>query len=173
MYDDPVIALRSAYRAMATDTTVVSQLWNDLIGGVVSDKSELTKWERVAQGVFTLSLAKKHARLHSRYLLKAVYYPPIKEFNSDKELSCKLASYYIYEQLQKRIDRWFIDDLTRHYCGLKQHHTEDWWSDHIHRSDRQIRRYKNEKVLPLLDGLHDQLIEDISPAFTENGIIER
>ena len=171
MYHDPVQALRAAYHAMATDTTVTTQLWNDLIGGIVKEKIDLNKWDRIAQGVFTLSLAKKNARLYQRYLLEAVYYPPIKEFKADKELSCKMVSYYVYEELQKRIDRWFIDDVTRAYCGLKQRHSENWWSDHMNRSERQVRRYKNEKILPILDGLHDGLINDIENPFIENGLI--
>lgn len=172
MYRDPVQALRAAHRAMATDTTVTTQVWNDLLGGCVKEKSDLTKWDRICQGVFTLSLAQKSARLYTRYLLKAVYYPPIQEFKADKELSCKMVSQYIYEILDKRIDRWFIDDISRNYCGLKQRHTDQWWGEHLHRSDRQIRRYKNEKILTSLDGLHDQLITDIESPFIEHGIIE-
>jgi len=63
MYNDPVHALRAACTAMATDTTVTSQLWSDMLGGIVGDKSELNKWDRICQGVFTLSLAKKSARI--------------------------------------------------------------------------------------------------------------
>lgn len=171
MYSNPVEALRSAYRAMGTDTTVTTQLWNDMSGGVVKNKSDLNKWDRIAQGVFTLALAKKSARLYNRYLLEAVYYPPIVEFRAEKELSCKLISFHVYELLQQRIDRWFIDDITRNYCGLKQRHSETWWADHIHRSERQIRRYKNEKILTTLDGIHDSLINDIEAPFYENGLI--
>lgn len=173
MYNDPVHALRAAYSAMATDTTVTSQLWNDMLGGIVQDKSDLTKWDRICQGVFTIKLARKNARLYSRYLLEAVYYPNIHEFRAPKELSCKLVSYYVYEELQKRIDRWFIDDITRNYCGLKQRHTDQWWAEHLHKSDRQIRRYKNEKILTTLDGIHDSLISDIEDPFIESGIIEK
>lgn len=172
MYNDPVHALRAACSAMATDTTVTSQLWNDILGGIVQDKTDLNKWDRIAQGVFTLSLAKKNARLYSRYLLEAVYYPPIEDFRAPKELSCKMVSYYVYEQLDRRIDRWFINDICRNYCGLKQHHTDQWWAEHLHKSDRQIRRYKNEKILSTLDGLHDSLISDIEYPFIENGLIE-
>ena len=172
MYNNSIQALRAAHRAMATDTTVTTQLWNDMLGGVVQEKSDLTKWDRIAQGVFTLSLAKRSARLYTRYLLEAVYYPPIEEFRAPKELSCKMISYYVYEELQRRIDRWFIDDICRNYCGLKQRHTDQWWADHIHRSERQIRRYKNEKILVTLDGVHDALLSDIEIPFIENGIIK-
>ena len=106
MYDNSVQALRAACSAMATDTTVTTQVWNDMLGGIVQEKSDLTKWDRIAQGVFTINLARKNSRLYARYLLEAVYYPPINEFKSKKELSCKLISYRVYEELQKRIDRW-------------------------------------------------------------------
>ena len=69
MYKDPVQALRAAYKAMAVDTTVTTQLWNDLVGGVVKNKSDLSKWDRITQGVYTISLAKKSASLYTRYLL--------------------------------------------------------------------------------------------------------
>ena len=170
MYNDPVQALRAAYRAMAIDTTVTTQLWNDMSGGVVQDKTDLNKFDRIAQGVFTLSLAEKSARLYTRYLLRAVYYPPTPDFRGQKALSGKMVSQYVYELLNKRIDRWFIDDITRKYIGLQQRHDEKWWSDHLSRTDRQIRRYKN-KIMPVLDGLHDSLIMDIEPVFIENKII--
>jgi len=157
---------------MATDTTVTTQVWNDMSGGIIQEKSDLTKWDRIAQGVFTINLARKNARLYTRYLLEAVYYPPVSEFKIKKELSCKLISFRVYEELQKRIDRWYIYDITRAYCGLKSHHTETWWAEKLQRSERQIRRYKNEKIMPVLDGLHDALISDIEDAFIEHGIID-
>lgn len=173
MYKDPVQALRAAYRAMATDTTVTTQVWNDLLGGIVKEKSDLDKWDRIAQGVFTINLAKKNARLYTRYLLEAVYYPPVRDFKVKKEQACTLISFRVYEELQKRIDRWFVDDICRSYCGLKQRHTDQWWAEHINRSDRQVRRYKNEKIMPVLDGLHDSLISDIEEPFVMSGLIKR
>lgn len=173
VYRDPVQALRAANKAMATDTCVTTQVWNDMLGGSIKEKSDLTKWDRICQGVYTFNLAKKSARLYTRYLLEAVYYPSIQELKAPKELSCKMVSQYVYEQLDKRIDRWFIDDITRKYCGLNQRHNDQWWADHLHRSDRQVRRYKNEKIHPVLDGLHDMLIEDIENPFIENGLIKR
>ena len=172
MYSDPVQALRAAYSAMATDTTVTTCMWKDMLGSVVKDTSDLSKWDRIAQGCFTISLAKKSASLYSRYLLEAVYYPPIEEFRASKELSCKMISYFVYENLQRRIDRWFINDQCRQYGGFKHHHSDSWWSQHIHRSDRQIRRYKSEKIMPILDTLHNNLIRDIEDPFIENGLIK-
>lgn len=171
MYNNPVQALRAAYSAMATDTTVTTQLWNDLLGGVVKEKSDLTKFDRIAQGVFTINIARKNARLYTRYLLEAVYYPPVREFKTKKELSCKLISFRVYEELQKRIDRWYIHDVVKKYCGLRQDHDDRWWAEHIRRSERQLRRYKNEKIMPVLDGLHDSLISDIEDAFIQHGLI--
>lgn len=173
-------ALKHAFGAEARDTTVISQFLNDLRGSTIKEVTGLSRWDHVAQAAITISVASKTLMEPDRDFMIAMYTLPIGGklgLVNRKELLCKFVSQRLYEELEKKIDRWFINDVTRSYCGLGRQHTDRWWSDHLGVSERHIRRLKSgyrdkPGINPTLDYYHDKMAKRLGLVFYETGLVK-
>lgn len=137
-------------------------------------------WDDVAQAGLTIHLANRTLMLPEREFMVANYTFAIKDklgLINRKELSCKLVSFGIYEQIDRKCDRWFVNDVVRGYCGLSRQHTDRWWSNHLGITDRQLRNYKKGRgktlgIITNCDIHYEKMLQRLENAFYEAKLIQ-
>lgn len=173
-------ALKHAFASEAKDTTAISQFINDLRGGSIKASAGFSIWDHIAQAGLTIHLANRTLMLPEREFMIANYTLPIGGklgLVNKKELSCKLVSFDVYEQINRCCDRWFVNDVVRGYCGLSRQHTDRWWADHLGIKDRQIYYYKGGRdkrlgIITLCDILFDKMLQQLENTFYEAKLVQ-
>lgn len=137
-------------------------------------------WDDFAQSGLTLQLASRTLIEPEREFMLANYTKPVGDLHGligRKELSCKLVSRSIYEEIDRWCDRWFINDIVRAYCGLSRQHNDKWWSNHLSVGERQLRRFKKGRgrklgIIGICDQRYEALIRKLQIAFYDSGLIK-
>lgn len=169
-------ALRHAFAFEAKNLIGVSQYAD----GSIRATDGCSVWDDIAQAGLTIHLAKRSLMLPEREFMLANYTVAVGGklgLINRKELSCKLVSYGIYEQIDRRCDRWFVNDVVRGYCGLSRQHTDRWWANHLSLTDRQLRNYKKGRdrkigIITSCDIHHEKMIRRLENAFYEAELVK-
>jgi len=167
-YRGVVNALRTAFKMEAKDVCAKNHYADSLGGDPIYD--------RIAQGIMTISIAKRNVGLIERYFMMGVYTEPHPFLIGRKELDLKMLSWYLYEE-SRNMDRWFVYDACRKYANLDPLKTDARWADELGKTERTLRHWKygnrsrREKgIFNNLDDIHERMRQQLESVFYESGL---
>lgn len=172
-------AIRSAYRIEAHDIVNVSRFLQDLRGGTVRMPSQgLNQYEQHAQAAMVMAFAKRSLP-ESLYLALECYFTiPVADLFDRKERQAEHIGREVWIELDVRTaDKWYIIDRTRVWAGVPNHHSEEWWSDHLDKSVRALRYWRQGKngkpgMEQLLNDRLNTGLERLAGPMLEAGIVQ-
>jgi len=141
-YDDVDHALRKSYALEARNPHDRQNILAKMQGGTVHLGIGEDQFEAQAQAIMTIHWVREHLEYDiDRSTIDAFFTVPSEPLLlARKEFECKTVSYDIYQRT--KAERWYTNDLTREWAGLRRHHQDQWWSDHAGKGGNYFKRIR-------------------------------
>lgn len=163
VYHEPLFrsighALRFAYGVQDRPVLPLDPTFKNIAHGgikVPPSPNVLTGWDKHAQSAFILSYVAT-IKDHYQFVIDG-YYSRNYEV---KEYQCKLLGVRLRQTLRdNRISPWWLIDVCRNNMGLRRHHGDGWWAEHMGVSGQILERWKWGRAERSQDGAI-QYLED-------------
>lgn len=130
MYDSVEQALSRSYAVAGSLIYKGPSFFESMRGSTVRGET-MTPWDRLADACNVIAMCDDVMTVKHQLVVKAHYTSPAPLSIKQKIQYTSILSAYLYTHQCKQGNRFFIMDVVREWTGLKRHHTDTWWAEHM------------------------------------------
>lgn len=130
MYQDVEQAIRTAYAIEGREIYKGPSFFAGLTGSSVRASGD-SPWDRLADAVHIIHLCNSVMNMRQTLALRTYHTLPTPIVIHRKQHLVKITGIYLWASTGHRGNRHFVTDIVREWSGLKRHHSDQWWADHM------------------------------------------
>lgn len=142
MYTDVEQAVRTAYNIEGREIYKGPSFFAGLTGSSVKSAGE-SPWDRLADAINIIHLCDSAMNMRQTLALRTYHTLPTPIVIHRKRHLIKVTGLYLWASTGHRGNRHFVTDIVREWSGLKRHHSDTWWADHMGVSPGTINYIKS------------------------------
>jgi hypothetical protein len=177
VYQTAEEAIHKAYAIEGREIYKGPSFFSGLTGSTVQGVGE-SPWDRLADAVNIIYLCNSAMNIRQSLALRTYHTLPTPLTMGRKQLLIRTTGLYLWSYQQHRGNRHFVTDIVREWSGLKRHHNDLWWADHMGVSPSTInyikagrKDRKNNGLIEILDSWLSEAYRTCDIPLSEAGII--
>ena len=164
VYQNVEEAIRKSFAIEGREIYKGPSLFKDMTGSTVRAAGE-SPWDRLADAMHVIHLCDNVMNMRQSLALRTFHTLPTPLVIHRKQHLVKVTGLYLWSSQGHRGNRHFVSDIVREWSGLKRHHNDQWWADHMGVSPSTIHYIKTGRKDRKNNGLIDILDNWLSDAY--------